>query len=145
MADMTPSVTTDLTALADRVEAAEGPSGDLAEAVYRACGWVGRQSFADGDAGNWFWFDEKDRKRFHYGDLYRNNPLASIDAALTLVPDALTKNPAWWGVRRGGLTYFHAWLGDREPERDGTETGKWAQANTPALALCAAALRARAA
>lgn len=67
---------------------------------------------------------------------------AFVDAALTLVPDALAKKPAWWGVRRGGLTYFHASIGVIEPYEDGVPQGIWAHANTPALALCSADLKA---
>lgn len=56
---------------------------------------------------------------------------ASLDAAMTLVPEGYD-----WAVFRtnGGLT-VHSWCGNRED----------IFAATPALALCAAALRARAA
>lgn len=63
---------------------------------------------------------------------------ASLDAALTLVPDSLFP-----GVSQSVFHCdWHSWMGDEDG--DGPLTRGEANAATPALALCAAALRARA-
>ena len=119
---------TDLLALADRVERFD-PSGpydiardkerELNEAIAAAAGIPATVEVGHEALGN-----------------YRKVPArlpaytASLDAAATLVPKDYD-----WAVfhTNGGLT-IHAWCGSREDVFGGS----------PALALCAAALRARA-
>lgn len=93
-----------LTELAARCEAATGPDRELDALIESAIPRFG---------------------------LYRYT--ASIDAAMTLVPEGWT-----WGVFDDGT----AWVWP--DERRDLLTGKQAKAATPALALCAATLRARA-
>lgn len=115
----------DLLILASRCEAASGPDQTLDIAIAAAIGLPGPGS---GPSVSIPWFT------------------GSLDSALSLV------NGAWWEVRQmyapdsplrnygGNRGIFHARVG----EHFGTE-GVLGQSNTPALALCAAALRARAA
>ncbi len=107
--------------LAERCEKAEGPDRELdARIHYEMMGLSTVYSIDD----------------FLVSDISKNHPkryTASLDAALTLVPEG------WWVQHLGKIT-----------------TGWWCRlgiegrslmyvAKTPALALCAAALRARAA
>lgn len=100
----------DLMELADRVEAASGPDRALAREVLLACG------------------------KGYVSPLYRwLDPTASLDAAVTLVPEGWT-----WGVFDDGTAWV--WV---DEQRD-LLAGIRVYASTPALALTSAALRARA-
>ena len=106
---------TDLTA---RIESADGPDRELDVAIHESIGnAVDRGCPAD-------WHSEDETPRY----------TASIDAALTLVPDDLVWHVSS-GDRRGGYVSIESG-DDRVPEFKGL-------ASTPALALAAAALKAR--
>jgi hypothetical protein len=122
-----------LLTLADRCEAATGPDRELdVEIVYGLYPDIGNyagQCIGDDPI---FWHEP-----------YRKQPCphftASLDAAMTLVPEGLD-----FGCGRGIDTELgankavcHAWVGEGE--------GDLVFAETVALALCAAALKARAA
>lgn len=104
---------TELLALAERVEQADGPNyaleQDIAEAVWRV---------------KW----NKARPK----DIRVPNYTASIDAALTLVPDGHFWSITMRGENRGG---FHACCAKDGPL-------DWRDGAHPALAMTAAALRA---
>lgn len=110
--------------LITRLESADGPSRELDADIARAIGWecVVRDPEAQGKYVCW-------RKHYRSGEwIMLPRYTASIDAALTLVPEG------WdWAIfhTNGGLT-IHAWCGDKIDHFG----------DTPALALCIAALRA---
>jgi hypothetical protein len=115
--------------LAARVEAAEGPDRELDALIYRA--------LAGFPTEHWFRYGET-----HLTDERVPFVTASLDAAMTLVPEGVGDGiTAEWNVERwasNGVYPEHvratAWVcGARR-----------AYAATPALALVAAALRARA-
>lgn len=115
----------DLPALAERVRNAAGADRGLDEAIYRALGY-----WWDSAEAEWCAPDSPRAAEGAEPPLFT----ASLDAALTLVPDGRTwyvqSNPglkAHWGI------VHHA----RPPSVFGGEVSK---AATPALALCAAAL-----
>lgn len=117
----------ELTELAERCERASGPDRELDELVSAAVVGAVREVQSDG------------RIAYHTdnGARWTNVTVipvtASLDAALTLVPEG------WTGiipVSNGD----EAWLW----ERNGNPKGHRCNAATPALALCAAALRSRA-
>ena len=102
--------------LISRLDAATGPDGELDLAIKRVC------SAPDSP--------------FYVARHYT----ASIDAALTLVPDEWTA----WKIRSWGRkTHFHVEL-TRFDETTGSEEMKEGSGPTPALALCITALKARA-
>jgi len=109
--------------LAERCEAATGPNADLAREIYQALGHSNA------------WID-------HYCEDEGQDPTASLDAAMTLVP------VEWhWSMRKMPLNNYLASLfviapngSDRAYVPD-TLVQCYSDA-TPALALCAAALRA---
>jgi hypothetical protein len=110
---------TDLLQLAERCEAATGANKMLDEAIFEAAGIVPSR---------------------HHAFVYPHYAFtASVDAALTLVPEGAHYGN---GKDSGGKSW--AWVASRV-------NGVWQQkvatrwAATPALAICAAALRARAA
>lgn len=107
-----------------RLEAATGPSRELDKAILLALGysWRGMAYWSRDDSHTW------------EGS---TNFTASIDAALTLVPDGASWDVRWKsGDKNASVTfyppgddpddYFHVW-----------------EAATPALAICIAALRAK--
>lgn len=105
--------------LIERIEAAEGPSRELDAEIAKAVGAEhGSREKVSMESRSIYYIDE-------CAPAYT----ASLDAAMTLVPEGFD-----WAVFRtnGGLT-VHAWCGSRED----------VFAATPALALCAAALRAK--
>lgn len=123
---------TTLIELAERCERLTGPCRETDVLILiAALGY--RDVMGDGsifDRGNdGYWTLEGDEK-----NRTLPSPTASLDAALTLVPETYD-----WRLRHtnGGLTN-HAKVGG-----NGREYERFAE--TPALALCAAALRARAA
>lgn len=93
--------------LADRVEQATGPDRDLDGEIHSGIG--------------------KRDQQWSYAPSYT----ASLDAAMTLVPEGLDVN-LWWGIRKG-LPLATAEI----------DAGMVGMAATPALALAAACLRTR--
>lgn len=129
-------MTNALTALAERVEAASGPSRELGHEILLACGWR-RTSVGHFYGPLYQWSSPDGRRSFPEENL--PNPTASIDAALTLVPDAWPKRLS---EIRFGMWRVEMWQGDKSfkspPDIDQV-AASWP------LALCAAVLRARAA
>lgn len=142
--------------LAARCEALDGRNngGDmtlLTSEIARALGWV-RVTPSEARNKTGHWVAPQDCRNgkpiydsLHGTEVHRAPPpwLWSLDAAMTLVPEG------WWLVRFGYVpaprAHWHATLRRELPGgQDGTvSTGTYG--DTPALALCAAALRARAA
>lgn len=108
--------------LAARCEAAEGPDHDLTEAIARAVG---------GDIRTGPILPDHAPRGFYAGLAYTY----SIDAAMSLVPEECGHNWSLIGSDKIGATRG-AWQAEVVDEL--------ADAATPALALCAAALKARA-
>lgn len=127
----------DIEALAVRVEAATGADRELDEAIAEALGWsrIPNPTFAGGLVGRWAkpdgsWTGHNGPPQY----------TASIDAAMSLVPEG------WrWTIFHEGVVSLKpdvAFCGHPKHRQNGIE--KRADAATPALALTAAALRARA-
>ena len=118
----------DLLKLADRVEALDGPDREVDVEVALCTGWENRL----GAKQEWL---KPNGFASTEGPPYFT---ASLDAAMTLVPDG------WlWEVgnyaAKGDATVTHP---NYNPDTyNGIQV--WVEAKTPALALCAAALRAR--
>lgn len=124
---------TDLNSLADRLEKATGPDreldGDIAAAFGQLHGPGG--GFCNDENGD-YWSTEQLANPF----------TASLDAAMTLIPEQSRNSPGeWWSVERSAKQSAHpphvmasAWV----------YGAPRVYAATPALALAAAALRARA-
>jgi len=110
-----------LLALAERCEHTAGPDRELDSAIAAGLGWP------DGRYSPPILPFERVRLPRHY--------TASLDAALTLVPEGCGYQIIS-GFDEGGLTHASVYV----PEIDNGERGDSA---TAALALCAAALRAR--
>lgn len=110
--------------LAERVEAATGPDRELDAEICRAAGWEVVRDRHDG----------KDYYEPVAGYSWQPVPAytSSLDAAMQLVPE---DRPKWAVTGRNSATVG----------MNGGEVGhiEWVFAATPALALCAAALRAR--
>lgn len=118
----------DLLSLAARLEAAEGPDRELDAAISMAIGSVSRGALPC--KGGWV-VDGK--------PIAAPKFTASLDAAMTLLPEG----SLWaFGSMEDGPFARVLW-----PNADGTYTGNYLEvsAATPALALCAASLKARAA
>lgn len=133
---------TDLLSLAARVEAAEGPERELdvqiAVAIdWRWPDWEEGESTARGQAEKHGlpWLVERVIRG--YASVWRNMPhfTASLDAAMTLVPVGFG-----FVVHGPSDDQFHAGCAPLWPDAWGEDR----KAATPALALCAASLRARA-
>lgn len=130
--------------LAERVEKVSGPDRDVEEDIARALGWspVPNPTHAGGLVGRWY--DSNGKMSGMEGP-----PLftRSLDAAMTLVPEGClaTVRHLWGGSERCGYAIVHTYCDDAE-ECDGKLhlDDYVSLAATPALALCAAALRARA-
>ena len=121
----------DLKELAERCEQAAGPDRELDEAiVLTALGWK-RADYKRGGRTIRAW-DNGEYRQERAPDFYT----ASLDAAMTLVPDGIS-------VR----LFVHPDEShcDIYQSHQAKEMGEAEQAATPALALCAAALRAIAA
>lgn len=138
----------DLLKLAERCEAATGPDRELDAAIEVALKvgcranlpddleYLSEISLSDYEArqrkAGHYWFHCRSGKSMRSADRYT----LSLDAAMTLVPDVIT-----WGVGAGTLGSYARVVTD-EPET----VAHWCRiAATPALALTAASLRARAA
>lgn len=118
----------ELLELADRIERAEGPDRKLDARIW----WetYGRHHKAD-DRASWQRNPASAASRYWPGWEKRDeipHLTASIDAALTLVPEGA----AWWRVEQDSEGFWSR------------VQGMPCQGATPALALCSAALRARA-
>ena len=118
----------DLNTLAGRVEAATGPDRELDAAIANAVGAEhGQKSgWSNGENGDYFVIDEC-APRY----------TASIDAALTLVPDGWSVLSAWNPTGRCKCDLSDGPMDGQNRTWIGSEP-----CPTPALALTAAALRA---
>lgn len=116
--------------LIQRLEAATGPSRDLANEVLFACGWTQRE-IGKLDNPTLYW-EPPDKEHDYFRDGDQPNPLDSIDAARRLLPDDSWEWSLSWN---SGLAF--AEVGDPLLYMEG-------EAKTPAIALCIAALKARA-
>ncbi len=127
----------ELLALADRCERAKGPDRELDERIGMAIGLKRTMRVGHECLGN-------DRVVRILCPAYST----SLDAAMTLVPkDCLAMvRHLWDGDNRAGQAVLNSYVSSRE-EADGKmwAAGFIAVSATPALALCAAALRAKAA
>lgn len=125
--------------LAERCERAEGPDRNLDAVIHKAVTTFDARRAGPG------WPDENAPVVPAFPG-WRPLPdyTASIDAALTLVPDEHAVDLTWWpgGDRARVLPIYQD--GDRWLHR-GCDPHYCANAATAELALCAAALRARAA
>lgn len=124
---------TELAALIARLEKATGPDRELGNAVLLVSGWTMDEQ-GDGPARSIFWVSPG-RDYDCYNDGYQPNPTASIDAALTLVPDVRWDWSVWHlcGHEHGAMI--------KAPDLSQWSCDKGAI--TPAIALCIAALKAR--
>lgn len=113
-----------------QLEKATGPDRALADEVLIACGWVA-DSNDEGEVTAWY-----DPNGIQHGPLDLPDPTGSIDAALTLVPE-------WhkWSVACGKRVQYVARVAPTKSNH-GCSDGECD--STPAIALCIAALRARA-
>lgn len=124
--------------LIKRLESATGPDRALADDVLLACGWS-MIEFGALDNPSYEWIAPDESTTYVGGD--QPNPLASLDAALTLVPEGWARGVMWsdihgieaWVQERPGYTTCHQGYSP-----DGDTSTKCA-----ALALTIAALKAR--
>ena len=129
---------TDLLALVERCENAMGPNRELGDEILLACGWYLETIHAEDDGvavSKMFWVSPSGVRSHE-----RLDPTASINAALTLIPEGWT---AWELRSRAALTHFAAELSRLDGR--GNENHVHGYGATPALTFSAAALRARAA
>ena len=112
-----------------RLEALTGPDQEVADEVLLACGWS-MIEFGALDNPSYEWLAPDESTTYVGGD--HPNPLASLDAALTLRPDDQWEWELSWNSY--GAT---AKLGDPRLYLEGEH-------KIPAIALCVAALKARA-
>jgi len=110
----------ELIALAERVEALTGPDREVAHDVLRACGWTTEGAFVFNPNGI-----------RHMAAI--PDPTASLDAAMSLVPEGWVSVHGWDYPNRASRAIFM--------DDDGDQLFR-GRAATPALALTAAALRA---
>lgn len=118
--------------LLQRLEAATWPDQELADDVLWECGW---RQYEDGKPDNpALWWESPSGEDFRDGD--QPNPLSSVDAALTLVPEG-----ADYAIEasKTGFKGAYEYLGVVVMGRSVTKTF----GPTPAHALTIAALRAR--
>ena len=128
---------TNLTELADRVEALEGPCREADAVIWDALGLV-----HESHCRSWCRMDGRtDVTRAMFLAAWSPEYTASLDAAMTLVPEGLN-----WQVGTQGNKGEAAWsLVEALTYNPDTFNGIsiYVDAATPAIALCAAALRAR--
>jgi len=136
-----------LLALAERCEAAEGPDRETDAAIFQAIGAPAPFQFANklialefNDVENAYFARVSDDMRVRYSPPACT---ASIDAAITLVPPQHAVDlTIWAGKNRARLLPIvqdaNLWL------HRGADPHYCSNASTPALALCAASLRAMA-
>jgi hypothetical protein len=129
--------------LAERCEAASGPDRDLADDILRACGFVQMEKRRTNGGYQQKWKMPDGRHQQISFD-----PTKSLDAAMTLVPEncLFIARTLWDGPIVAGYASVSRYSDDAD-ECDGKRyRDDYPEcAATPALALCAAALRARAA
>lgn len=148
--------------LIERLEAAEGPSRELSDAVLLACGWRSTEAEGEKDARLFCWSDPA-------GDIYdwwddpharssgpmqhRPHPTESVDAALSWVPEGWgwsvgDVHPPSEDYDEGGRPWAEIWQRGFQTRRLHLEGMNWTQgrwlcnAETPSLALCIANARA---
>lgn len=122
--------------LAARVEAVEGPDRELADEVMLATGWTVENH---NSLINDWWSPALKR----YPAPARPNPLASLDAAMMLVPEGIYRMIEQQLVLRDGEERAFARVRINTAPNTFSLNGE-GHAATPALALCAAALRTKA-
>lgn len=118
-----------LIALAERCEAATGPSREINAQIAEATGW---RDVCKAGYGSWRGLRPTSGKREAVCPF-----TASLDAAMTLVPEG-----AVWGVHNSDDPHPSVWKASVMPLAG--PAGETLKAKSPALALCAAALRAQA-
>ena len=130
-----------------KLEAAPEGSRELDLEITKAVGWCAKSAWYDSEGDCLQWHEHHDFGSTTAAELL-SDPLhhftTSLDAALTLVPEGLVR----WSVSReitgvgseNPTDWYDAVLSDFYNEFSGQ-----GQSNTPALALCIAALKARAA
>lgn len=123
---------TDYADLIRRLEAETEPDRALADEILEACGWV-FDSNDDGEVTAVY-----DVAGVQYSPLELPDPTESLDAALTLVP----AHHLWW-VKQGFRFQAVVWMIETDYDERYPPTGF--STNSPALALCIAAMKARAA
>lgn len=124
-------------ALADRVEALNGPNRDIGREVLLACGWT--KSIVGHFFGPMYRWRSPDGKiDFDDDNFLLHDPTASIDSAMSLVPEG------WeWQLWHGGVVSLKpnvVFISLREGAERRFEFRS--DAASPALALTAASLRA---
>lgn len=140
-------MTTDLSSLIERIEKSEGPDRAADALIGAAIRWLPQ----DGQAWLRDWrgdFGPMPRMTGRIAAFHDNgdpavhweapNFTASLDAAVTLVPEGW-----YWRAGHGVLWPGWAHLNLKHPDHCDRGDEHSAHAETPALALCAAALRAR--
>jgi hypothetical protein len=122
--------------LAERCEAATVPDRELGFKILLACGWR-RTNVGHFHGPLYYWSDGGGKRSYSEDRL--PCPTALLDAAMTLVPEGMDwRVDTMTGLPGAIVCAPNAWLS--------TKTAPMLQHGaTPALALCAAALRARAA
>jgi len=127
--------------LAERVERAEGADRELGREVLLACGW--RKTHRPWFLGPIFhWSSPDGAVGFDDDHFYRHDPTNSINTAMALVPD---EEGVGWRISDGaGGPTAEVWRFDYDTGREVYHVGANPTA-TPALAIVAAALKARAA
>lgn len=130
-----------LLGLADRCEKASGPDRVLDAEIARSCGWVALDKHQWWSAEHVADCRQRKVSKWQYATQSLPTFTASIDAALSLVPEGwkwscdFTQRPLFQDCGRADL--YAPGIGDDRPA-DVTDI----YAATPALALTAAALRA---
>lgn len=135
--------------LAAKVEAASGRDAALGEEVLLACGW--RKSSRGYFLGQLFgWSSPDGKSHFDHDHFRRHDPTASVDAALSLVPEGwhVSNFRQHWRSLRWAcdLAQLPSDNQIRAYDNGGTfgVQSEGAEAATPALALTAACLKTRA-
>ncbi|GAA4827123.1 hypothetical protein GCM10023232_26650 [Sphingosinicella ginsenosidimutans] len=128
--------------LAARIEAATGADRELGRELLLACGWTKTQ--VGHFLGPLYGWTSPDKATYFQDDNFvreKHDPTASLDAAMKLVPEGLAFAVAT--IRNGAPDdWDDSVCSAVVAQRDGVEARS--DATTPALALCAAACRARA-
>lgn len=121
------------TDLIARLEKASGPDRELANEVLFACGWKINEYGDEGPTRSIEWVNP-DPNGIDYLDGDQPDPTASIDAALTLVPSGKDWLHSRLTDPADGKPYFYASIDESQVH----------YGSTPAIAICIAALKARA-